>query len=391
MKSFAFITDRRQGVQRTLFTALASVGLLASLAGAQIAHAADAAATPDAKSILSHAASVYQNLKSYQAKITLQIIDGPKFAERHFVETASGAAYLCEPTESGGILRESDGRTEWAFDQDVNQYVKAPAANGTRAFVGQLARIDQNVKDAAVDDEELYWLNGTPVKVYIIEVTRTAWPRGAASGAQSVTYTIDERSFEVYKAITYTDGATQVALYTLTQRNQAVSDSALAFRQPASAKEVTSLPAAKLNYSSIVGMQAPDFSLKDSAGHTYKLSDFKGKVVIVDFVGSWCPPCLAQMPYLQQENDSFPPSDLEVFGLDIGEDAKQVSEFGLNGAYSFPLLLAAEPDVTSEYFVADYPTTYIVNRQGRIAFKATGTENPGGFLSAVKTAIAEKK
>jgi peroxiredoxin/outer membrane lipoprotein-sorting protein len=394
MKSFAFITIQRRAAQRTLLAAIATTGMLAFIAGAQVvqvAHPGDAATAPDAKSILSHAASVYQNLKSYQAKITVQTVDGTNVAQRHFVESALGAAYRCEPTEPGGILRESDGQTEWTFDQDANEYVKTAATNGTQAFIRQLGKMDQDVKDATVDDQELYWLNGSPVKVYIVETTRTSWPAGSPAGAQSVTYTIDEQTFEVYKEITYTNGASQVALYTLTQDRKEPSASQFQFTPPAAAKEVSSLPAQPVKYSSIIGMQAPDFGLKDANGHTYKLSDFTGKVVVLDFVGSWCPPCLAQMPYLQQENDSFPPANLEVFGLDIGEDAKQVTDFGLNGAYSFPLLLGAEPDVTTAYFVADYPTTYIVNRQGRIVFKSTGTENPGGFLSAVKAAIGEKK
>lgn len=387
MKSFGRTNIQNHRFQRSFPTVLASLIILACLPRASAAHAADA---PDAKSILSHAASVYQNFKSYQAKIMIQTIDGTKIAEQRFSETGSGNAYRCEESSPGRLVFASDGQTDWALDRAPNVYTKSGAGTA-KACIGQLAQIDQNVKDASVDDEELYWLDGTPVKVYVVEVTRTSWPVGSPAGAQSVTYTIDEQTSEVYKSITYTQTATQVALYTLTQGGNATSAGQFGFTPPASAKEVSSLPAQALKYSSILGMQAPDFGLKDAAGHTYKLSDFKSKVVILDFVGSWCPPCLAQMPYLQQENDAFPPNDLEVFGLDVGEDAKQVSDFGLNAAYTFPLLLGAEPEVTAAYFVGDYPTTYIVNREGRIVFKATGTENPGGFLAAVKAAVAEKK
>lgn len=368
---------------------VAGIGIMATLAGAGNAQATDAPAVPDAKSILSRAASVYQNLKSYQAKITIQTVEGEKVAEQRFSETGSGNAYRCEETNRFGLSFISDGQTDWTLAGGTNLFTKATAGT-TKVCIGQLAQIDQNVKDASVDDQELYSINGTPVKTYIVEVTRTSWPAGSPVGAQSTTYTIDEQTFNVYKAITYTNTASQVALYTLTQGSETTTTSHPTFTPPTSAKEVSSLPTQPLNYSSIIGMQAPDFSLKDAAGHTYKLSDFKGKVVVLDFVGSWCPPCLAQMPYLQQENDSFPPNNLEVFGLDIGEDAKQVTDFGLNGAYSFPLLLGAEPDVTTAYFVADYPTTYIIDREGRIIFKATGTENPGGFLAAVKAAVARK-
>jgi len=387
MKSVDFAGIRKRCVQSALSLFFASLCVVAFLITTSAATAADA---PDAKTVLSHAASVYRTLTNYQAQIRIQTIDGPKVAEQKFSETGSGNSYRCEESTPSGLVFASDGQTDWALDRKANVYTESKAGTA-KACVSQLGQIDQNVKDASVDDEELYWLNSTPVKVYVIEVTRTSWPADSPAGAQSVTYTIDEQTFHVYKAITYTNAASHVALYTLTQSQETAGATKLAFTPPASAREVSSLPAQSPNFSSIVGMQAPDFSLKDAKGRTYKLSDYKGKVVIVDFVGSWCPPCLAQMPYLQQENDAFPSSDLEVLGLDIGEDAKQVTDFGLNAAYSFPLLLGAEPEVTAAYFVGDYPTTYIIGRDGRIVFKATGTENPGGFLAAVKTSVGAKQ
>lgn len=348
------------------------------------------AAGPDAGAILKQTAAAYQNLKSYQASIIIQDINGTNVAERHFTETGSGNSFRSEEADARGFIRVSDGHNQWTLNRTTNEYTKSPAANGPVGIIGQFARIDQNVKDASMDDEELYWLNGNPIKVYIVEVTRTSWPAGAPSGAQWVTYTIDEQTHEVYKSIIYTNSSTQVGLYSLTQRNRPVAGNVFAFNAGSSAKEVGSLPAEKPNYKSILGMQAPDFTLKNAAGKTYSLRDFKGKAVVIDFVGSWCPPCLAQMPYLQQVNDAYPPSDLAVIGLDIGEEAKQVGEFALNSNFTFPMLVGAEPDVTQKYFVGDYPTTYVIDRSGHIAFKATGTENPGGFLAAVKAAVAKK-
>ena len=351
---------------------------------------ASRAAGTDAATILKQTAAMYQNLKSYQASIIIQDINGTNVAERHFAETGSGNSFRSEDADVRGFFRISDGHSQWTLNRATNEYTKVPAANGSAGIIGQLARIDQNVKDASMDDEELYWLNGNPVKVYIVEVTRTSWPADAPSGAQWVTYTIDEQTHEVYKAMTYTNGPVQVALYSLTQRNQPITGNAFAFGAASSAKEVSSLPTEKPNYKSILGMEAPDFTLKNAVGKTYSLHDFKGKVIVIDFVGSWCPPCLAQMPYLQQVNDSYPPADLEVIGLDIGEEPKQVGEFALNSNFTFPMLVGAEPDVTQKYFVGDYPTTYVIDRSGHIVFKSTGTENPGGFLAAVKAAVAKK-
>lgn len=355
--------------------------------GAPQSRAADA---PDGIAILKESASAYQGLKSYRADITLQRIDSSNVAERKLTEKASGASFRSEDADPKGRLRVCDGHSEWTLDRATNEYTRAGATNGAAGMIAQLAQVDQNVKDASVDGEELYWRNGAPVKVYIVEVTRTFWPADAPASAQWVTYTIDEQTHEIYKAMTYTSGATEVALYTLTQRNEAVPSAAFAFTPPASAKEVSSLPAEQFQYRSILGMEAPDFSLKTAAGRSYSLQDFRGKAVVIDFVASWCPPCLAQTPYLQQVNDAYSPNDLEVFALDVGESADQTNEFALNSNFTFPVLVGPEPDVTEKYFVGDYPTTYVIDRMGHIVFKATGTENPGGFLEAVKSAITRK-
>ncbi len=347
-------------------------------------------AMPPAADVLKDVAAAYQSLKTYQAQVTIQSVDGTRVAEQRFTETGSGASFRREPLGPQGVLYISDGQNEVKFDRGTNEYAKLPSPASAPALLGQFAQIDQNVKDATVDGEEVYSAGDQQVNVYIVELTRTSWPAGSPAGAQSVTYSIDEKTSEVYKSVTYTNGATQIALYRITQRNQPAPNNSFSFTPPASAKEVASLPAETANYKSILGMQAPDFTLKDVNGKSYKLSDYRGKVVVIDFVGSWCPPCLAQTPYIQQIFDSYPEKDLMVFGLDVGEGAKQVSEFGFNAAFSFPLLLGVEPDVTAQYFVDDYPTTYVIGRDGQIAFKATGTDNPGGFLAAVKNAVAKK-
>jgi thiol-disulfide isomerase/thioredoxin len=348
------------------------------------------AAAPDATSVLKRTAAAYQALGSYQAQITIQTVDGPKVAERRFSETGSRVAYRCEENGQLGLLRVSDGHHEWTFDPASNEYADATSDGSARGFIGQLAQIDQNVKDAQVADEELFTVNGVPSKVYIVVVTRTSWPAESPADAQSVTYSIDEKTFEVYKAISYTNGPTQIALYSLTQRDQPVADSLFTFTPPAAAKQVASLAPRATTFTTILGIEAPDFNLKDVAGRSYHLHDLRGRVVVIDFVGSWCPPCLAQMPYLQQVYDAYPNNGLEVFGLDVGEDSKQVNEFGFNSAFTFPILLGAEPDVTAKYFVDDYPTTYIIGRDGRIVFKSTGTDNPGAFLAAIKAAVGKK-
>jgi thiol-disulfide isomerase/thioredoxin/outer membrane lipoprotein-sorting protein len=349
---------------------------------------------PDAPAILKRTAAAYQNLKSYRATITLQTVDGTNVAESHFTETGKGASFACADDDAAGLVRFSDGQSLLTLDRKTNEYTEGPVVTSSglnpQSMIGQFAQIDQNVKDASVDGEELYGVNGSQVKVYVVEVARTAWPAASPAGAESVIYSIDENTLEVYKALTYTHGATQVALYSIEQRNQPVTGSGIVYGIPSSAKQVSSLPAETIAYKSMIGIEAPDFTLKDPSGKTYSLHDVRGRVLVIDFVASWCPTCLAQTPYIQQVFNLYPEKDLEVYGLDVGEDAKEVADLGFASAFSFPLLMGTEPGVTAKYFVDDYPTTYVIGRDGKIVFKATGTDNPGGFLAAVKAAVARK-
>jgi thiol-disulfide isomerase/thioredoxin len=108
----------------------------------------------------------------------------------------------------------------------------------------------------------------------------------------------------------------------------------------------------------------------------------------VDFWASWCPPCQAQLPVLEKMHSELRDQGLVVLGLDVGEDSEHVAQFAKQKGYTFTLLLGAEPDITEKYFVDGYPTTFLVDRQGRIAFRTMGGETPDKLQAAVEAALA---
>ena len=227
-------------------------------------------------------------------------------------------------------------------------------------------QIDQHVKSADIAREERYIQQGKPVGIVIVRVARDRWPEGTAPGAQFAMYRIDQKTFQVYKVSTYWPNTTEVALY----------------------GGETPAPGMKGEERSMIGMEAPDFTLSDPSGKAVHLRDLRGKVVVVDFWATWCGPCRALMPHIQKMHEQLAGKGLTILGLDVGEDAATVAKFAKAQSYTFRLLLDAEPEVTSRYFVQAYPTTYVIDRAGRIAFRDMGAGKPEDLQAAVEKALS---
>ena len=227
-------------------------------------------------------------------------------------------------------------------------------------------QIDQHVRSAQIAREERYIQQGKPVTIVIVRVMRDEWPEGTLPGAQFAMYRIDERTFEVYKVSTYAGGTTETVFY--------------GGESPASGMNGQGV--------SMIGMEAPDFTLSDLSGRTVHLRDLRGKVVVVDFWATWCGPCRKLMPHIQKMHEQLAAKGLTVLGLDVGEDAATVEKFAKERSYTFPLLLDAEPQVTSRYFVQSYPTTFVIDRAGRIAFRDMGSGDPTDVHAAVEKALS---
>jgi peroxiredoxin len=117
---------------------------------------------------------------------------------------------------------------------------------------------------------------------------------------------------------------------------------------------------------------APNFVLQDSYGKQYSLADYRGKVVVINFWASWCPPCVSEMPSLQNAADKLAQHNISVLGIGVGENRDSVKRFLKSTPVSFPLLLDTSSEVMETWSAPSLPTTIIVNPQGRIALLALG-------------------
>ena len=121
-----------------------------------------------------------------------------------------------------------------------------------------------------------------------------------------------------------------------------------------------------------VGKLAPDFQLENLEGQSVSLSDLRGKPVMLNFWATWCPPCRAEMPYIQQIYEEWSGKGLEVLAIDIGESPSEVKKFLQNQGLSLPVLLDTKKNVAQKYNITGIPTTFFIDSDGIIQEKVIG-------------------
>ncbi|CBE68752.1 MAG: TlpA family protein disulfide reductase [Candidatus Methylomirabilis oxygeniifera] len=123
-----------------------------------------------------------------------------------------------------------------------------------------------------------------------------------------------------------------------------------------------------------VGHLAPDFTLKTFEGSTVRLSDFRGKkVVLINFWATWCPPCRLEMPTMQQIYAEYKDRGFEILAVNIESDAKQeVSDFVKELRLTFPILSDPDMKITRKFRVIGLPVSVLIDRQGIVRAKEIG-------------------
>ncbi len=119
---------------------------------------------------------------------------------------------------------------------------------------------------------------------------------------------------------------------------------------------------------------APDFALKDTDRRLYRLSDSRGKVVLVNFWATWCPPCRREMPSMQRAWEKLKDERFDMYAVNVGEDEDTIFGFTFSTGVeiTFPILLDRDARVVKAWPVVALPTSFIVDPDGRIVYRAVG-------------------
>jgi thiol-disulfide isomerase/thioredoxin len=139
----------------------------------------------------------------------------------------------------------------------------------------------------------------------------------------------------------------------------------------------------------VKGVQAPDFDLPTLDGRRVKLSDFRGKAVLLNFWATWCPPCKIEMPWFEELQKQYGKDGLVVLGVAMDDtEAPKIAEFAHEMGVNYQVLLGTDK-VSDDYGDVQYlPTTFYVDRNGVIVDKAAGLFSREEIENDIKKILA---
>jgi len=139
------------------------------------------------------------------------------------------------------------------------------------------------------------------------------------------------------------------------------------------------------------GVPAPDFELASLDGRKVKLSDYRGKAVLLNFWATWCSPCKVEMPWFVDLQKKYGNDGLVILGVAMDDsDNSKIAEFASEMGVNYPILLGTDK-VSDQYGNVQFlPTTFYIDREGRIVGKGTGLLGRGEIEENIQKALASR-
>ncbi|MDB5034845.1 MAG: alkyl hydroperoxide reductase/Thiol specific antioxidant/Mal allergen [Chlorobi bacterium] len=166
---------------------------------------------------------------------------------------------------------------------------------------------------------------------------------------------------------------------------------------PASGPGVGRVVSVEENVTATEGQMAPNFTWKGADGKEHSLKEYRGKVVLLNFWGTWCPPCRMELPDIVKLREKLGAKGFEVIGVNVAEEDRMqnhiqtveqhVGEFATKNGLKYPLAIANDKVIEAYGGLEGVPTTFILNRKGEIIWKAVGMQREADFRGAIDKAM----
>ena len=150
-------------------------------------------------------------------------------------------------------------------------------------------------------------------------------------------------------------------------------------------------------------LPAFDFELKDQYGNTHKLSDYKGKVVFLNFWATWCPPCREEMPHIEEiyKEYGYNKNDVVILGAASpataenpspqDESEEKIKAFLTKNNYTFPVVFDVKGEIFRNYYINAYPTTFMIDREGNIMGYVAGGLSKENMKKIIEMTLTNEK
>ncbi len=138
-----------------------------------------------------------------------------------------------------------------------------------------------------------------------------------------------------------------------------------------------------------IGSNAPDISLPNQQGEIVRLSSLKGKVVVLDFWASWCPPCIQSLPHLGKFYEETRDGAVKVFAVNLGEDKAKVESYLKAKNHAVPVLLDPNGEAARKFNVTSIPQTVVIGKDGIVKKVLVGLGDDG--FEAVRNEVERQK
>ncbi|MFZ0592842.1 MAG: redoxin domain-containing protein [Bryobacteraceae bacterium] len=133
---------------------------------------------------------------------------------------------------------------------------------------------------------------------------------------------------------------------------------------------------------------APDFSLKDANGATVKLSDYRGKVLLLNFWATWCGPCKIEIPWFMEFEQQYKNKGFEVLGVAMDDDGwTAVKPYVADRKFNYRVVLGNDSVANAYGGVDALPTTFVINQEGRILTSHIGLVNRDDYVKEITSLL----
>ncbi|MFC6038484.1 thiol-disulfide oxidoreductase ResA [Paenisporosarcina macmurdoensis] len=136
-----------------------------------------------------------------------------------------------------------------------------------------------------------------------------------------------------------------------------------------------------------IGDEAPDFTLVDLNGEEHRLSDYKGQGVFLNFWGTWCKPCVKEMPAMDRQYEIYKEQGVQILAVNIAQSDFEVERFASQYGLDFPIVIDKTKSVLEAYNIDPLPSTLLINPDGKIEQIIRGEmteQDIAGFMEQIR-------